>query len=649
MMRGWLPLFGLFTVVVVVSLPFSLRAQPRERIDSLLSLVNTSKDTSRWQIYKELSLAYPSISVDSALFFADAARSLALDLKQDDLLFQAYNLLGIVHVRRQEYEQTLQYFLQALRLAETYQEESWKLYQAQALINIGGVFLAQRQTDRALEYSHRSRSILELLTQPKVLADNYQSIGMMHKSREAPDSAQIYFSKALERYRQVGDKLKEGRTLGLIGEIYAGQKQYAEALKFYDQSLEMAQNTQDVFTTVDRIKDIGEAYLQQQQLDKAAQALHRALALCTTGAFDGKRRLIYNLLSDLHVQQNRYDSAYYYQQLYIPLYEEVYNAERSQQIDELEAVYQNQRKTLENQMLLQQNRSIQNRNIYTTIIAALLLLIVIFGSFLYRNQQRKNAIISRQNLEVRELMNELAGANSKLANLLEEKSHLVGLITHDMQTPLSVIKFTIDAMLHEQKNGAVSDDLMSIKSAAQQVSHLCDRIFEAQQLDEDQLQLEIQPLPIGAIIREAAKPYLQWAKQKGVQVILEADPDFVVRADPFLLGKAFGNLLGNAIKFSEPGKIVRVLLSIDNGKGRIAVEDKGPGMSRKDQKKAFLKNKKLSAQPTHGEPGTGNGLYLTKRYIEAMSGIVTLESTPGQGSTFAIELPLTIAEPVEKT
>ncbi len=81
----------------------------------------------------------------------------------------------------------------------------------------------------------------------------------------------------------------------------------------------------------------------------------------------------------------------------------------------------------------------------------------------------------------------------------------------------------------------------------------------------------------------------------------------------------------------------------------VAVEDQGPGISAADQRRAFQKFRKLSAQPTLGEPSTGNGLYLTKRYVEAMGGNVTIDSSLGKGSTFIVSLPLVTTDAVPET
>lgn len=617
------------------------QAQQSRPVDSLLAQLEGANDSTRWELYAQLSLAYNPISADSAILFGESAFELADALQRDTLLFKSNNLIGIAYVRKGEFDQTLAYFLKSLRLAEQHEGEQWRRYEAQACINVGGVFWARKEAERALPYAHRARSILELLDEPNTLADNYQSLGMMHHGNESLDSARIYFEKALPIYRQIGDKLKEGRILGLIGDLYFSQGLYEKALQQYDLSLQMAETSQDAFEIANHITDIGNAYLQLGQLTAAARALHKSLSLSNSEGFAPNRRRIFESLATLHARQNRFDSAYHYQQLLTPMLEASYDTERAKQINELETKYKTEQKTLENKVLQQQNTSIQNRNKYTTIIAILLLIIVIFGSLSYRNQQRKKAIITQQNKEMRELANALANSNGKLSSMLDERSHLVSLLTHDMQTPLSTIKFTTASLIQENTTNDWEKELIAIDDATVQVTHLCNRIIETHQLEDLDLQLQLQPVQVNQAIREALLPYTQWAKRKGLNLIYTPEnQDFSIHADPLLFAKAFGNILSNAIKFSNPGQTIRIRVAANGRYGLIAIQDQGPGMPPEDQQKAFRKNQKLSARPTAGESGTGNGLYLAKYYIEAMQGKIELESESGAGCLFTIKIPL---------
>ena len=96
------------------------------------------------------------------------------------------------------------------------------------------------------------------------------------------------------------------------------------------------------------------------------------------------------------------------------------------------------------------------------------------------------------------------------------------------------------------------------------------------------------------------------------------------------------NLLSNALKFSEKGSKVKLEVKSNIENTYIIVEDKGPGISKEDQKKLFGRFQRLSAQPTAGESSIGLGLSIVKKYVEAMSGTIHCESELGVGTKFII-------------
>jgi signal transduction histidine kinase len=113
-----------------------------------------------------------------------------------------------------------------------------------------------------------------------------------------------------------------------------------------------------------------------------------------------------------------------------------------------------------------------------------------------------------------------------------------------------------------------------------------------------------------------------------------------VFSDPARLKQVLYNYLSNAIKFGPPGSHVRVRVQVqDAERFRIEVHDGGPGIRSEDQARLFVEFEQLDASPGKHHPGTGLGLALTKRIVEAQGGQVGVESEPGRGSVFHAVLP----------
>ena len=99
------------------------------------------------------------------------------------------------------------------------------------------------------------------------------------------------------------------------------------------------------------------------------------------------------------------------------------------------------------------------------------------------------------------------------------------------------------------------------------------------------------------------------------------------------------NLVSNAVKYSPPGKAIRVHVHRDTALARCEVQDEGPGLSESDKARLFGTFARLSALPTGGEQSTGLGLSIVKKLVESMKGRVWCESELGKGATFIIEFP----------
>jgi len=135
------------------------------------------------------------------------------------------------------------------------------------------------------------------------------------------------------------------------------------------------------------------------------------------------------------------------------------------------------------------------------------------------------------------------------------------------------------------------------------------------------------------------------AQRKQIALALEESvAGVLVNSDRAALGQVLDNLVANALKFSPPGKTVRVTVGLaPDGRGECRVSDEGPGFTEEDKTQVFRRYRRLSARPTGGEPSTGLGLSIVKKLMRDVGGEVRLESTAGQGATFLLSFPLAAA------
>jgi PAS domain S-box-containing protein len=213
------------------------------------------------------------------------------------------------------------------------------------------------------------------------------------------------------------------------------------------------------------------------------------------------------------------------------------------------------------------------------------------------------------------------------------QKEFLAMASHELRTPLVSIQGHAQLM---QRRGTYSErGAATIITQARQLSRLIDDLLLASQIDADRLELRRDELDLVAAAREAAG-YV--ANSDGIRI--EAPPHpVVIRADRQRLGQVFGNLLTNAVKYSVGDAEIQVRISDGDGEVRVDVIDHGIGIRPDDIPHIFTRF--YRAEDVAGEiKGTGLGLYITRRIVEGHGGTITVESKPGEGSTFTLTFPV---------
>lgn len=216
---------------------------------------------------------------------------------------------------------------------------------------------------------------------------------------------------------------------------------------------------------------------------------------------------------------------------------------------------------------------------------------------------------------------------------------LVSTVAHELQTPLAAVRGAVGAL---RRRGPDLDEetrdrlLGVIDDAAAQLGRLVDDLLAAGRLERRRLPVEVTECDAAAAadaVVTAARAHLP----EGVSLRLTTPGDLPpVAADPARLRQVLANLVDNALKHSPRGGEVEVRLREAHGRLRIAVADEGPGIPPAKQERIFERFYRGSERA----PGMGLGLYLARELAQAMEGTITVESEPGRGATFTVELPL---------
>lgn len=241
---------------------------------------------------------------------------------------------------------------------------------------------------------------------------------------------------------------------------------------------------------------------------------------------------------------------------------------------------------------------------------------------------------------------ELQKINADLITLNEAKSEFVSIVAHDLRTPLTGIKLFSDIMLDDFDNTDKKTQLeyLTIISAeTDRLSRLISNILDYQKISAGKMQWNDDYVDVVEALRACARPFNISFESKGIDfefVCNETEIKTVIDVDR--LAQVAYNLLSNALKFTEEGKVdieLSKLKSPDGEKLSMVVSDTGPGMPESQLKKIFEPYEQIEGVPNMGK-GTGLGLYITRCVVDRYEGRVWAESIEGQGSSFHIELPL---------
>jgi PAS domain S-box-containing protein len=241
------------------------------------------------------------------------------------------------------------------------------------------------------------------------------------------------------------------------------------------------------------------------------------------------------------------------------------------------------------------------------------------------------------------------------------KSEFLSRMSHELRTPMNSILGFAQLLARKQLPSDQHRSVDHILKGGQHLLELINEVLDIARIETNRQQLSLEPVRVGAILQEALDLIHPLAAQRGCRIegSLAVDSDHYVLADRQRLTQVLLNLLSNAVKYNRQGGSVRLSCekvpgeptageteNHDGERLRILVRDTGPGIAPEKMARLFVPFDRLGAEQSDVE-GTGLGLALSKRLVEAMGGVMTVESTVGEGSTFAVALAL-VENPLER-
>jgi signal transduction histidine kinase len=278
---------------------------------------------------------------------------------------------------------------------------------------------------------------------------------------------------------------------------------------------------------------------------------------------------------------------------------------------------------------------------FTSILTGLLLIILFVGFVFEFVQTRALRELESKNAKLEEQKTTIASQSEALEKLIEEKDYIIRILAHDLRNPLYNIDGLAEMLESKRYVGQEDEFLGMVKRTANSALHLIDRVLAMDKADQRDLSVELSPVDVAAVLEDLVDSIEETAKRKDIAIKLaNTAPLTLVQGERVYVLQIFENLLSNALKFSESGTEVKVVLENEDASLVVKIADEGPGILPGEEDKLFKKFSKLSSRPTAHESSSGLGLSLVKRYVELLGGRIWHESGITPGATFAVELPL---------
>ncbi len=492
--------------------------------------------------------------------------------------------------------------------------------------------IAKKRYEAAFEQVRQAKTLAQqagLLVEEANLTTQMGNLFSLTKPNDG--EAIIELTRAVDLFRQAGKSDLAITPLTLLCTHFRKQNNFERALHYGRQALAIKQKPDFKYAEATLRQNLALCYLGQGKLDSARQA---TTDLMTEGRASNRRQSVlvaYWMMFRLDSAMGNLAGQVQWLKLHKNLNDSLVTIEKTRALQDQATRYTIGKLEQRNQL---QEVKLNQRNLWLGLAGLMFLFVLVVAGLLYRqlHQRRQtNRLLAQQNQQ-------LAAKNEALETLDREKTRLMGVITHDLRTPLGNIRTIADLNLDGDLVPS-PDNLLMIRQIADDTLSTVNQLLSWQAANTVEINPKLETIDVLKVMRTVTERTTQEAANKQIRLQIQAEEaTYLAHADYHFTQKILENLLSNAIKFSPLGKNVYLELVKTDGQTVATVRDEGPGIKPEDFPKLFGQFQKLSARPTAGEASSGLGLYIVKRYAESMGGAVSCQSEPGKGAAFTLRL-----------
>lgn len=492
-------------------------------------------------------------------------------------------------------------------------------YLASLYLSHGNFSDAEDHTNQAIKLLTGTDNKRTLAANHKRLSEIYSKQGNYEKSLESYQAYSMLKDSLLyrEQLMQEKEKLKEHQIETTEREAKLSLIDHEMKALALRNEMEKSEREKQRIELLLKEKELQNVFLQKEQSEQA------------------------RAVQQLQLQQDRAEKEKQSREiLFLQQKRDLQNAEIQKK--ELEDKEQQKEIDFKNTKLELQQAQLDQAGIRQRSLSFILVLFValIALSLLgYVTKRKDNQKLQTQYEEINKQKQKIESINASLVELNEEKNDLIGIVAHDLKSPLNQISGILEIMkltVKDQPNEYTD----KIEQSTNRLKRMVTKILDVSAIEAKTLNINLEEIDIVQLLNETVNRFSEMAAMKNISITKDFEKEtLLMKSDAGYVSEVLENLMSNAVKYSPLGKQVKVRLSLKNLFVRMEFIDQGQGISEKDLKHLFGKYHKLTARPTAGEDSTGLGLSIVKKYVVALHGKVWCESEEGKGSNFIVELP----------
>lgn len=472
------------------------------------------------------------------------------------------------------------------------------------------------------------------------------SLGSIYLKMGVLDKALTAFQNSTQIAQDLGRKYEVTGSYLNQANIYNQQNQSAKALNALNKAHEIAKELQDLKLLRNIYSAYVEAYKKDGDVDQSTWYFDQMSAINKKIQQQEQKEIESEVRQIVAEATSRVKSVEAEKQATeIELQQKGEELTQKQQIleeTEKESTERLMRISLLDQEMELKKKELQVQNQRRKFYIASIILILAFSGYLLYSilQKRKaNRLLSQKNIEITEQNHEIQLQAEQLRNLNNLKDKLFSIIAHDLRSPLG----SLVSMLNLNRQGYLSQEefqeiINDLSKNVAYTSELLENLLNWAQSQMQGLQVIAKPIELKPVVQTKIDLYTEQAQKKGIELRNLIEESVEVYADYSMVELTLRNLIGNAIKFCNPGDSITIMASDQNDHVLVSVSDTGIGISQ-DKVKRLFGNEVVTTRGTADEKGSGLGLMLCKEFITLNNGKIWVKSIEGVGTDFFFTLP----------